>query len=140
MQCTCATKAAEALLPGCEPKIDFENGKVCCKVAGKQVLNAEITHDYDKFTWRTDDIRVALGVDFSQEHIHQIMERLYNGCKAATEMRVFSHLSITSVNWNTCGSVDTENAMLLERLSQVWSWSGIAPLLAERVPGLRPWR
>ena len=60
VQCTCAIKAAEALLPGCEPKIDFENGKVCCKVAGKQVLNAEITHDYDKFTWRTDDIRVAL--------------------------------------------------------------------------------
>ena len=33
VQCTRAIKAAEALLRGAEPKIVFEYGKVCCKVA-----------------------------------------------------------------------------------------------------------
>ena len=49
VQCTRAIKAAEALLPGAKPKIDFEYGKVCCKVAsGTQILVAEITHDCER--------------------------------------------------------------------------------------------
>ena len=57
VQCTRAIKTTEALLPGAEPKIDFEYGMVYCKVAGKHILVAEITHDSEKFTWRMDDIR-----------------------------------------------------------------------------------
>ena len=86
--CTRAIKAAEALVPRAEPKIDLENGKVCCKVAGKQVLVVEITHDYEKVTWRMDDIRTALGVDLTQEHIDKTMERLDNEYRATREMRL----------------------------------------------------
>ena len=50
-------RPAEVLLLGAEPKIDFECGKVCCKVAsGKHVLVAD---DYDTFVWRVGDIRTA---------------------------------------------------------------------------------
>ena len=37
--------------------------------SGQQILVAEITHDYEKFVWRIGDIRTALGVDLTQEHI-----------------------------------------------------------------------
>ena len=86
VQCTRAIKAAEALLPGAEPKFDF---KVCCKVAsGKQILVAEITHDKKKFVWRIGDIRTALGVDLAQEQIDNTMERLDNEQSAARELRL----------------------------------------------------
>ena len=65
MQCTRAIKAADALLPGAEPQVDFECGKVCCKVAGRQVHIDKITHDYEKFIWRIEDVKAALGVDFN---------------------------------------------------------------------------
>ena len=42
------------------------------------------------------------------------------------ERCVSSHPGITFVTWNTCGSVDIGIAMLLERMSQVSSWSFVA--------------
>ena len=120
VQCTHAIKAAEALLPGAQPKIDVE--KVCCKVAGKQVFVADITQDNEKFIWRTDDIKTALRVDLSQEHIDRTMERLDNEHRAAREMR-FQPPGITFVTWNTCGSVDLGVIIFLERTPQVSSWS-----------------
>ena len=88
VQGTRAMKAAEAFLPGAEPKVDFEYGKVCCKVAGRQVLTVEMTHDYEKFIWRIEDVKAALGVDLNQEHIVKTMERLDNEYRAAREMRL----------------------------------------------------
>ena len=109
MQCTRAIKAAEALLPGAEPKVDFEYGKVCCKVAGRQVHIDKITHDYEKFIWRIEDGKAALGVDLNQEHIDKKMERLDNEYRAAREMGLQPPLT-----WNTGG------------LSQVSSLSFVA--------------
>ena len=101
VQCTRAIKAAEALLPGAEPKFDFECGKVCCKVtSGKQILVAEITHDNEKFVWRIGDIRTALGVDLTQEHIDKTMERLDNEYKTARNLRLFVLLRFeTQAKW-----------------------------------------
>ena len=125
-QRTRAIKAAEALLPGAEPKIDFECGKVCCKVAsGKQILVAEITHGYEKFVWRIGDIRTALGVDLTQEHIDKTLERSTSS-SGLREKCVVSHSGITFVTWNTCGSGDIDIALLLERMSPVSCWSFVA--------------
>ena len=114
VQCTRAIKAAEVLSPGAKPKIDFEYGKVCCKVAsGKQIFVAEITHDCGKFAWRIGDIRTALGVGSTMS------TRLREKC-------VFSRPGITFATWNTCGSADIDIALLLETMSQVSSWSFVA--------------
>ena len=84
VQCTREMMAAEALLPGAELKIDFEYCKVCCKVAsGKQLLVAEITHDYKKFVWR-----IGMGLDLTQEHIDKTVQRLDNEHRAARDSRL----------------------------------------------------
>ena len=97
VQCTRAMKAAETLLPGAEPKSDFEYGKVWNTTVRSSCGASE-----------------TLGRHWVWISHRSTSTRLWRGATMSTGQRekcVFSHPGITFVTWNTCGSADIDVAL-----------------------------